>query len=282
MTNDTRVALTDRAAHLLECYAEWIHKNVMATDLEAHPYLPEIEGVAEDLRALRTGDGLTVWTLVEKYADAVSLYNEAVRIDVGIDKAGKECLAIEKQLRTALSATRQPGEVVAGVLHPMSVKVEQAGLPYVSGTYWKPEQLAGSIVEGPVQGVAGVDYPGGTPFRYPAASAQQDERKVLSDADIREVFMAYGFTIKDGQTDLKPYVFAAARALLSRAAQVQADAGDAARYRWLKAQYLAADFDWQGESVLVFKFPRDAAVSADCDDTIRAAMSREQSGGEPK
>lgn len=48
---------------------------------------------------------------------------------------------------------------------------------------------------------------------------------------------------------------------------------DGSRYRWLKAQYLAADFDWQGESALVFKLPRDAAVSADCDWTIDAAIA---------
>lgn len=40
----------------------------------------------------------------------------------------------------------------------------------------------------------------------------------VSDAQIREVFMANGFTIKEGQTDLKPYVYAAARALLALAA----------------------------------------------------------------
>ena len=38
-----------------------------------------------------------------------------------------------------------------------------------------------------------------------------------SDDEIRAVFLANGFTIKDGQTDLKPYVYQAARALLSAA-----------------------------------------------------------------
>lgn len=37
----------------------------------------------------------------------------------------------------------------------------------------------------------------------------------VADRDaIRRVFMAHGFTIKDGQTDLKPYVYEAAEALL--------------------------------------------------------------------
>jgi len=50
-----------------------------------------------------------LWPLIEKYADAVSLYNEAVRIDVDIDKAGYECLEIERQLGAAL-ATPSPGK----------------------------------------------------------------------------------------------------------------------------------------------------------------------------
>lgn len=37
-----------------------------------------------------------------------------------------------------------------------------------------------------------------------------DERR----ATIRRIFMAHGFTIKEGQTDLKPYVYEAAEALL--------------------------------------------------------------------
>lgn len=40
----------------------------------------------------------------------------------------------------------------------------------------------------------------------------------VTDDTIRRVFMAHGFTIKEGQTDLKPYVFQAARALLAAAA----------------------------------------------------------------
>lgn len=39
------------------------------------------------------------------------------------------------------------------------------------------------------------------------------ERKALT----REVFMKHGFTIKEGQTDLKDYVYAAANELLARA-----------------------------------------------------------------
>lgn len=42
----------ERAADLLEGYAEFIKSDVMAADIERHPYLPEVEGVAEELREL--------------------------------------------------------------------------------------------------------------------------------------------------------------------------------------------------------------------------------------
>lgn len=51
----------------------------------------------------------------------------------------------------------------------------------------------------------------------PATAERQGEP--VSDALICEVFMRNGFTIKEGQTDLKPYVYAAARALLAATAE---------------------------------------------------------------
>ena len=44
--------LLERAAQMCEWYAEFIRDNVMSQDIERHPYLPELEGVAVDLRAL--------------------------------------------------------------------------------------------------------------------------------------------------------------------------------------------------------------------------------------
>lgn len=37
----------------------------------------------------------------------------------------------------------------------------------------------------------------------------------MTDEQIREIFLANGFTVKEGQTDLKPYVYAAARELIN-------------------------------------------------------------------
>ena len=60
---------------------------------------------------------------------------------------------------------------------------------------------------------------------YAAPVAQQaDRQRVPSRAEIREVFLVNGFTVKDGQTDLKPYVYAAAHALLNLAAAPEAPA----------------------------------------------------------
>ena len=55
----------------------------------------------------------------------------------------------------------------------------------------------------------------------------------LSDDLIREVFLKNGFTIKDGQTDLKDYVYAAARELIERASVAVPVAESAAPLKWI-------------------------------------------------
>lgn len=56
----------------------------------------------------------------------------------------------------------------------------------------------------------------------PAPQADSQPAPVLDRDRIREIFMAHGFTVKEGQTDLKQYVYDAADALL-RAARAPAD-----------------------------------------------------------
>lgn len=53
------------------------------------------------------------------------------------------------------------------------------------------------------------------------------------------------------------------------------DTADAERYRWMEPRMFAADFDYGGDGVqaLVFEMPVGFRASADCDDTIDAAMS---------
>lgn len=48
-----------------------------------------------------------------------------------------------------------------------------------------------------------------------ALSAQQSKPSTVTRDQIRDVFMRNGFTVKEGQTDLKPYVYAAAQELLA-------------------------------------------------------------------
>ncbi len=63
----------------------------------------------------------------------------------------------------------------------------------------------------------GSDWPAGTKFYAHPPQAPQ----AVGDDDIRRIFLANGFTVKEGQTDLKPYVFQAARALLALATKGQ-------------------------------------------------------------
>ena len=69
-----------------------------------------------------------------------------------------------------------------------------------------------------------------------AARAPTDSQPALDRDRIREIFMAHGFTVKEGQTDLKQYVYDAADALL-RATRAPADSvlEDAARWQALPA-----------------------------------------------
>ena len=54
-----------------------------------------------------------------------------------------------------------------------------------------------------------------------ALAAGQAVAPVLPREVIRDVFMAHGFTVKEGQTDLKEYVYDAAYALLDAARAAQ-------------------------------------------------------------
>lgn len=58
----------------------------------------------------------------------------------------------------------------------------------------------------------------------------RDVTKTMTDDQIRAIFLENGFTIKEGMTDLKPYVYQAARALLATGGQAQALAEKAAKY----------------------------------------------------
>lgn len=73
-------------------------------------------------------------------------------------------------------------------------------------------------------------YPNGFPGAVAVYAAPQpaDPVEVLSKDEIREVFLANGFTIKPGHDDLKPYVYEAAREIIALA---QGRAGEGAERR---------------------------------------------------
>lgn len=71
-----------------------------------------------------------------------------------------------------------------------------------------------------------------------APKAAPGER--LTRNQIREVFMAHGFTIKEGQTDLKQYVYDAAHALLELVEAPQQEAQEPVATQWL-AEMIMSD-----------------------------------------
>lgn len=67
-------------------------------------------------------------------------------------------------------------------------------------------------------------------------------------------------------------------------AEVEAKRANAERYEWLRKRLFGADWDWNGEgvSVAVFKWPENAAIGADLDTAIDTARSAQEpaKGGE--
>lgn len=100
----------------------------------------------------------------------------------------------------------------------------------------------------------------------------------LTRDQIREVFMAHGFTIKEGQTDLKQYVYDAAYALLgTKPAPLSDDAKDAARYRWLRDPENGGDLSVAKWLSVCDEYPRYEEVewyySKELDAAIDAALA---------
>ena len=112
-----------------------------------------------------------------------------------------------------------------------------------------------------------------------STTAQSAESVPALDRDrIREIFMAHSFTVKEGQTDLKQYVYDAAEALL-RAARAQADSvqEDAARYRWLAASCRSTSEHWGGRWSIIIDGP--APKSHDSEDDFDAAVDAARKQG---
>lgn len=104
-------------------------------------------------------------------------------------------------LSRALEATQVPAEPVAWRhSHTHSLAETQADVELADGDEWAEPLFLGPLAA-----------------------------RRITNEDIRRVFLENGFTIKEGQNDLKPYVFAAARALLALAASPRATAEQVAK-----------------------------------------------------
>lgn len=111
-----------------------------------------------------------------------------------------------------------------------------------------------------------------------SAQADSQPAPVLDRDRIREIFMAHGFTVKEGQTDLKQYVYDAADALL-RAARAPADSvlEDAARYRFLAEHCRSTSEHWGGRWSIIINGP--APKSHDSEDDFDEAVDAARKQG---
>ena len=83
-----------------------------------------------------------------------------------------------------------------------------------------------SVLERPVVTPDFCEFCGGND-ETPQEHCTDCTRPVPGKDRIREIFMSAGFTVKDGQTDLKQYVYDAAYALLNEAPQPTQQPGGA-------------------------------------------------------
>lgn len=109
--------------------------------------------------------------------------------------------------------------------------------------------------------------------------ALDSENRPVSAADIRSVFLAHGFTIKPGCDDLKPYVYAAGRALVKLAQsaplppQAEAVTVDVLAELMANAECTPDETAWRYMGEMERNSWRAAA---------RVAMANRLDGGQPK
>lgn len=85
----------------------------------------------------------------------------------------------------------------------------------------------------------------------------------MTNEQIKEIFLANGFTIKEGETDLKPYVYQAARALLSQEAERTPTYNEIVKKLGARlAELLDADHFNECESLLLELLKKESAASA--------------------
>lgn len=107
----------------------------------------------------------------------------------------------EKQI--AFSAWQACGPATQAIVPAGLVSAAQAVVARWDSPKWKDLRATATYIQALREALTEVE-PGPQPS--------------LTDAQIREIFLQQGFTIKEGLTDLKPYCYHAAYALLAAAA----------------------------------------------------------------
>lgn len=124
---------------------------------------------------------------------------------------------------------------------------------------------------------------GWTPL-YTAPQPAQATQAEVTDSMIREAFLTNGFTIKDGHSDLKPYVYAAARALLALQASAQVQATQPAEVTDEQIESCALEAGFSVESTGSI-WAVDGLVGTRVDPGLRkfarAILAQPAEGGEP-
>lgn len=117
------------------------------------------------------------------------------------------------------SAIDRFSDVLMGDTRPDPVETEPVGEPY--GWHYSNSQGASVLhLQPSCRLEADMDAAARWPAHHkctPLFTRPAPGVPTLSKDQIREVFLSHGFTIKEGQTDLKPYVYDAAGALLKLA-----------------------------------------------------------------
>ena len=165
-------------------------------------------------------------------------------VDQVMDEAAAELrrLHAENERLAALVDAQQPAPSAAAAVENLRKALQfyadkehfniadEGAWDTVSGepqNYWCDEEGTATVEDGTIARLALAGHQikfeaDASTQPSPTPQADSQPAPVLDRARIREIFMAHGFTVQEGQTDLKQYVYDAADALL-RAARAPAD-----------------------------------------------------------
>jgi hypothetical protein len=208
-----------------------------------------------DCQAEHYGDGcglhLSMITLAGRIKDALSQQPEPVRSPRTEDTASMDSDSAQEQFTAVDMAT-----AAAQGFRDGQAAVEPAPAQDERKTFeaWAKTQGDKWLIVGGLQWSAGTDDYASARTNAAWAAWQeraalsarpaQAERQPISRDTIRAVFLRNGFTVKEGQVDLKPYVYAAAEELLRLNAATLAQTEQQPVATWMGT-------DWNAQQQLI-------------------------------